>query len=170
MRKPRNIILIIADSLRLDSVYQNENSGLPYAEKHAVQFTGARSSGCWTLPGTGSIFTGLMPHEHGATSQSRKIKKNIGTLAEKLKTTNYNTIQITANIVTTELYGLNRGFNAVETARIIMLALALFIKLIFLSSEGPAETIMAGYPLNLSFRVFMPGLFIIDWPLSKIFL
>lgn len=111
---PRNIIFIVADSLRYDTVYRNNDIRLPYLETNAVQFHQARSGGCWTLPATASMFTGMMPHEHGATAQTRAIRKDVPTLAEQLKQRGYETHQITANIATTEVFGLERGFDRVS--------------------------------------------------------
>ncbi len=113
LQKPRNIIVLVADSLRFDSVY-DAGIGMPYVEQHATQFTEARSAGCWTLPATASLFTGLMPHEHGATAQSRSIHLHIPTLAEKMKAAGYNTYQVTANIATTDIFGLHRGFDEIR--------------------------------------------------------
>lgn len=110
---PRNIIFLIADSLRYDSVY-DQGIGMPYVQKTASSFTEARSAGCWTLPATSSMFTGLVPHEHGATSQSRDIHKDIPTLAEEMKAAGYNTYQVTANVATTHIFGLDRGFDEVR--------------------------------------------------------
>ncbi|MBN1482036.1 sulfatase-like hydrolase/transferase [candidate division KSB1 bacterium] len=112
MKQPNNIILIVVDSLRYDSTFQDGHSGLNYAEKNAISFTQARSSGCWTLPSTASVFTGLMPHQHQTTSQTRCLPKQLPTLAEKLKAVGYQPIQITGNMVTTDLFGLDRGFDA----------------------------------------------------------
>jgi arylsulfatase len=111
MTRPRNIILIVADSLRYDSVYQYGLRRMPYTRTHSAQFHQARSSGCWTLPAHASLFTGLLPHEHGATSQTRQIKDPIPTLAERLKGAGYRTHQVTANVVTTDIFGLDRGFD-----------------------------------------------------------
>ncbi len=113
MHSPQNIILLVADSLRYDSVYANNNINLPYTLQNALQFTQARSSGCWTLPATASLFTGLMPHQHGATSQTRYVSANVPTLAQKLKELGYETYQVTANVATTEIFGLHRGFDQV---------------------------------------------------------
>ncbi len=113
---PQNIILIVMDSLRYDTTFHNGHSGLPYAEAHAIQFSQARSGGCWTLPSTASIFTGLMPHQHQTTSQTRRLPEHIPTLAEKLKAVGYQPIQVTGNIVTTDIFGLDRGFD--ETYKI----------------------------------------------------
>ncbi len=113
MPKPENIILLIADSLRFDSVYQT-GVGMPYVQDNAIEFLEARSAGCWTLPATASIFTGLLPHQHGATSQTRSIHPHVPTLAEQLKEAGYATCQVTANIATTDIFGLHRGFDEVR--------------------------------------------------------
>lgn len=112
MGKPRNIILIVVDSLRYDSVY-DQNLSLPYFEQNGIHFGAARSAACWTLPATTSLFTGIMPHEHGATAQTRGFHKHLPTLAERLKEAGYNTYQSTSNIVTTNIFGLDRGFDEV---------------------------------------------------------
>jgi len=112
--KPQNIILIVADSLRYDSIHSGVNPGLAYTEAHGTKFTEARSAGCWTLPATASLFTGLMPHEHGATSQTRKLSADSVTLAEKLQADGFKTYQVTANVATTEIFGLDRGFDEVH--------------------------------------------------------
>ncbi len=111
--QPKHVLLCIADSLRYDTVYQT-GIGMPYIQNNGIAFTEARSAGCWTLPATSSLFTGLMPHEHGATSQSRAIHKNIPTLAEQMKSAGYKTYQVTANIATTDIFGLHRGFDEVR--------------------------------------------------------
>lgn len=112
MAKPKNIILLVVDSLRYDSMFRG-NAQMPYVQSNATRFNWARSSACWTLPATTCLFTGKLSHEHGATSQTRGFHDHIPTLAEKLKGANYNTYQATANIVTTDIFGLDRGFDQV---------------------------------------------------------
>ncbi len=111
--KPRHIVLIVADSLRFDSVYQNGNPSVPYMEKNGSQFTNASSAACWTLPATASLFTGQLPHHHHATTQTRTLNKNSTTLAEILKSQGYKTYQYTSNVATSEIFGLDRGFDKV---------------------------------------------------------
>ncbi len=111
MAKPKNVIFIVADSLRYDSVYREEGPGVPYLEQNAIQFLNARSSGCWTLPATSSLFTGLLPHEHGATSQSRWLKNEIPSLPEMLKEAGYKPIQVSANMATTDIFNVSKGFD-----------------------------------------------------------
>jgi arylsulfatase A-like enzyme len=114
--KPENIVFVVADSLRYDSVMADtrEHHGIPYIEQHGTGFRQARSAGSWTLPATSSMFTGLLPHEHGATTQTRMIGESLPTLAEKMRDAGYRTVQVTANPVTTHIFGLDRGFDRVE--------------------------------------------------------
>ncbi|OWY25836.1 hypothetical protein C7N43_32040 [Sphingobacteriales bacterium UPWRP_1] len=114
MPQPQNVIIIVADSLRFDSVYAGNNILLPYLAANGLQYTQARSGGCWTLPATASLFTGLMPHQHGATSQTRKIYDNVPTLAEQMTLLGYDSRQVTANVATTDIFGLHRGFAEVH--------------------------------------------------------
>lgn len=114
MQKPRNVVVLVADSLRWDSVHQRGDHRLPYLAGHATAFHQARSGGCWTLPATASIFTGLSPHEHGADSQTRAIRRQVPTLAERMKALGYSTHMVTANVATTEIFGLDRGFDTLD--------------------------------------------------------
>lgn len=111
--RPKHIVLIVADSLRFDSVYKNNGPGVPYMEQHATQFSNASSAACWTLPATASLFTGQLPHDHQATTQTRMLNKNSQTLAEILKEQGYHTYQYTSNVATSEIFGLDRGFDKV---------------------------------------------------------
>lgn len=112
--KPDNVFIIIADSLRFNSVYSNGSPCLPYIENHSIQFIEARSAGCWTLPATASLFTGKLTHEHGATCQTRFLSGKFPTLAETFENNGYKTYQITANVATTEVFGLDRGFDEIH--------------------------------------------------------
>jgi arylsulfatase A-like enzyme len=107
-------VLIVADSLRYDAVHRGGDHRLPYTVAHGVSFHQARSAGCWTLPATAGMFSGLLPHEHGATSQTRGIRPDIPTLAERMKALGYTTCMVSANIVTTDIFGLHRGFDRVD--------------------------------------------------------
>lgn len=87
---------------------------MPYVESNSIQFTQARSSACWTLPATSCMFTGLNVHEHKADTHTRRLNDQIPTLAEEMKLKGYKTIQVTANPVTTHIFGLDRGFDEVH--------------------------------------------------------
>lgn len=55
-----------------------------------------------------------MPHEHKATSQSRGMREDVPTLAERMTSLGYHSYMISANVVTTDIFGLHRGFERVE--------------------------------------------------------
>ena len=112
--KPRHIVLLVADSLRYDAFYDRENARLPFAFSRGLRFHQARAAGCWTLPATAAIFTGLMPHEHRATCQSRGLRQDVPTLAERMQRLGYHPYMVSANVVTTDIFGLNRGFEHME--------------------------------------------------------
>jgi arylsulfatase A-like enzyme len=112
--KPRHVVLLVADSLRYDAFHDRADSHLPFAYTHGLRFHQARAAGCWTLPATAAIFTGLMPHEHRATCQSRGLRQDVPTLAERMKLLGYHPYMISANVVTTDIFGLHRGFERME--------------------------------------------------------
>lgn len=114
LHQPNSIVLLIADSLRWDAVHVGGNHRLPYLSTHGVCFHQARSAGCWTLPATASLFTGLTPHEHRATSQTRGLRPDVPTLAERMKALGYTPHMISANVVTTHIFGLHRGFDTIN--------------------------------------------------------
>lgn len=111
---PRHMIVLVADSLRYDCVARPGAAPLPYLEAHATRFTQARSAGCWTLPSTASMFTGLLPHEHRGTSQTRAIVEDKPTVAALLEQHGWAARQLTNNAATTHIFGLHRGFEHVE--------------------------------------------------------
>ncbi len=117
MNQYKNIVIVVADSLRYDTVWGLNQPNLPFLRQHSMNFHQAYSAGCWTLPATASIFTGFLPHEHQATTRTRKgLSNNRKTLAESLSEQRFETVQITANTVTTNIFGLDRGFQRTEKA------------------------------------------------------
>lgn len=117
MSKYKNIILLIADSLRYDSVFSEagKTGYLPNLYSKSYVYRNAFSTGCWTLPATASIFTGKLPHEHRATTRTRmRLNPKTPTITEVLGKKGYECIQVTANPVTTHIFGLNRGFDRIE--------------------------------------------------------
>ena len=114
VQKPQSVVLLVADSLRWDTVHAGGVHGLPYTTTHGVSFHQARAAGCWTLPATASLFTGLMPHQHGATAQTRSMRHDVPTLAECMHALGYTPHMVSANVVTTHIFGLHRGFENIE--------------------------------------------------------
>ncbi len=116
MKKPEVIVFVIADSLRYDVCYPGIKKLMPYLSSCSTHFHQVRSPACWTLPSHASMFSGLWPHTHGANTQIRKVRKDYPVLAEQLKSKGYYTAMITTNVVVTDIFGVNRGFD--ETHKI----------------------------------------------------
>jgi arylsulfatase A-like enzyme len=62
------------------------------------------------------MFTGKWLHEHGQNTQIRKAGHNYPLLAEILKEKGYYNLMVTSNVVVTDIFGINKGFD--ETIKI----------------------------------------------------
>lgn len=67
MKQPPNIILIIFDTTRMDTIYDNVNELQAFSLlcNHGVLYHNAVSPASWTIPSHASLFTGKYPSEHG---------------------------------------------------------------------------------------------------------
>jgi arylsulfatase A-like enzyme len=111
-----NLLWIVVDTLRADrmSVYGYARPTTPMLEtwaKTGITFDMARSTAPWTLPSHVSMFTGLLPSEHGACIDQAYTGPS-PTLAEHLKAQGYATAGIVANVrMCNAAYGVGRGFD-----------------------------------------------------------
>jgi arylsulfatase A-like enzyme len=108
-----NIVLIVWDTARADhfSSYGYLRNTTPNVDKFAqrgVLFENAISASSWTLPAMASVFTGLLPHQHGAYTDRASEPR---TLAQILGSGGYETAGFNANpFYGIRLWGLGRGF------------------------------------------------------------
>ena len=116
MNSPEVIVFAVSDSLRYDVCYPDIHTSMPYLAEHSTHFHEARSPACWTLPSHVSMFTGRWPHEHKANTQMRKVNHPYPFIAELMKEQGYYTLMITTNIVVTDIFDVNRGFD--ETIKV----------------------------------------------------
>jgi arylsulfatase A-like enzyme len=111
-----NIILIVMDTVRADhlSCYGYKRPTTPFIDSVAgrgVLFEDAIAPSSWTLPALASIFTGLEPHQHGA-SWARAVSQEPWTLAKILRAVGYETAGFSANpFYGLGAWGLSKGFN-----------------------------------------------------------
>ena len=111
-----NLLWIVLDTLRADrmSVYGYPRPTTPQLEawaKAGITFDMARSAAPWTLPSHVTMFTGLLPSEHGACID-RPYSGPSPTLAEHLRAHGYATAGIVANVrMCNSAYGVGRGFD-----------------------------------------------------------
>ena len=117
-KKP-NIVLIVLDTARRDafSIYRSTNPtpGMDEFARAATMFTRAYSTGTYSLPGHASLFSGLLPSEHGAhpvgSGGEQAIDPAAPVIAEELQARGYRTLGFSANpTYLAKWTGLQRGF------------------------------------------------------------
>ncbi len=114
-----NIVLIILDTVRADhlSAYGYPRPTTPNLEqlaRHGALFEDAVAPSSWTLASAASMFTGLLPHQHGA-NWSVPLDAGIRTLAETLESHGYETAGFNANpAYGLAGWGVARGFEVYE--------------------------------------------------------
>ena len=127
-----NLLLIVLDTVRADHLgsYGHERDTTPaldvFARDHATLFEEVRATTSWTLPSHASMFTGLLPAQHGADHPrgrsdantlsiamrpAQRLRPDVPTLAERLQAEGYRTAAIVANgAYLDHRFGLDRGF------------------------------------------------------------
>ncbi|MEQ1895201.1 MAG: sulfatase, partial [Planctomycetota bacterium] len=121
-----NVLVVVLDTVRADhvSLYGYGRETTPelaaWVERrdNAVVFPRAYANGTWTVPSHASLFTGLLPNEHGAhfaldgaVRVGFGIKPSVPTLAELLKESGYATVAGYANHWLRSVTGMGRGFD-----------------------------------------------------------
>ena len=113
-----NVILLVVDSLRACSLGLADGAGprTPFLQRLGAETTNFRrayASECWTLPAHCSMFTGLLPSEHGAHFQTMAYSGPAPTVAEILAEAGYHTEIVTRNsLFDGTIPGITRGFSA----------------------------------------------------------
>ncbi|HTS68823.1 MAG TPA: sulfatase-like hydrolase/transferase [Terriglobia bacterium] len=108
-----NIVLIVMDTTRADHLssygyFRNTTPNIDQLARRGVLFEHAVSASSWTLPSTFSMFTCLLPHQHGSGTD-RSVEAR--TLAEILRARGYETAGFNSNpYCGTIPSGVGRGF------------------------------------------------------------
>jgi len=111
-----NVVLLVIDSLRARSLTALGGNGPPTPfldrlRRETLHFTRAYATDCWTLPSHASMFTGLLPSEHGAHFQHMALRQDVPTVAESLSDRGLQTSLVTRNFVFDgTIPGITRGF------------------------------------------------------------
>lgn len=111
-----NVVLVIVDSLRADFLHGGCADAPPTAffdslRDRSISFRRTYATECWTLPTHASIFTGLMPSEHGAHFQSLACTTREPRLASRLAADGLFTELVTRNsVLDGSIPGLTDGF------------------------------------------------------------
>ena len=109
---PPLVILYLVDTLRADHlpVYGYPRDTAPSLVRFArdsVVFDQAIASSSWTKPSVASIFTSLLPRDHGCLQFYSPFERSHVTLAERLRLAGYETGAVVANPI---LWGKDTGF------------------------------------------------------------
>ncbi|MEM7310108.1 MAG: sulfatase [Planctomycetota bacterium] len=99
---PPSVLWIVWDTVRADrlSLYGYERETTPFLDawaRDALVFDECRSVGSSTVPAHASMFTGLLPSEHGANNKTRHLDERFTTIAELFRDAGYATYLYSAN-------------------------------------------------------------------------
>ncbi|MBN2209256.1 MAG: sulfatase [Candidatus Coatesbacteria bacterium] len=111
-----NLILISIDTVRADHVscYGCDRNTTPNIDALAAEsmlFEQAITPAPWTLPAHASLFTGLMPSEHGVQNFYQRLSDEALTLAEVLRARSFLTLGVASFDYLFPDYGLLQGFD-----------------------------------------------------------
>ncbi len=110
---PPSVVLAVLDTTRADAVsaYGHVAGTTPTCDalaKAGVLYERAYANANWTIPSHATLFTGLLPSQHGVPGRTNKLL-GMPTLAEKLSQAGYETVAFNENPSLTD-QSLRRGF------------------------------------------------------------
>lgn len=117
-RRP-NVLWIVWDTVRADrmSLYGHGRETTPEVDRWAAGarvFDDCLSTAGYTLPSHGAMFTGLLPSEHCANNDYRRLDERYTTLPELLRAAGYRSYLYSANPHISAPGGFDQGFDRVE--------------------------------------------------------
>lgn len=108
-----NILLISVDTLRWDMSMGGQIQSLPHLEslqQDSWNFRGLVSTSGWTLPAHASLFSGLLPVEHGAVRSLSRIRSEVPLFPQYLQRMGYQTAAFTDGVLVGKSRGFARGY------------------------------------------------------------
>lgn len=110
VEEPRNVLLVVIDSLRADHVggFGHERDTTPSLDTlNAATFSNGKAPSPWTFPSVPSMISGRYPHEHGGTFDTdprnlsseqfpRRPASDVLMLPKLLESAGYDTAMVTA--------------------------------------------------------------------------
>jgi arylsulfatase A-like enzyme len=111
-----NIVVYLIDALRADRVGcygygRNTTPRIDEFASSALLFSGAQAQTSWTRTAVASIFTGLLPQQHGAIDKKDALPEAATTVAELLSGAGYESAAVVANGNISQIYGFSQGFS-----------------------------------------------------------
>ena len=114
--RPRNVLLIVVDSLRFDHLgaYGAAPSFTPALDALAeggVVFERAYSTAPWTVPSVCSLLSGLHPTAHGVNRPGRAVPRELELLPQRLRSHGFRTAGVVSHKLLSDRYRFERGFD-----------------------------------------------------------
>ncbi len=111
----QNVIIISIDTLRADRLgcYGYERPTSPFLDCFAASgtlFENAVAQAPWTLPSHTTMLTGKFPHRNGVVDESKKLSRNVPTLAAMLSDRGFITGAFVNSHWISAAQGLDQGF------------------------------------------------------------
>jgi arylsulfatase A-like enzyme len=119
VRRPRAVILFLADALRRDHLdaYGYERSTAPVLKRIAdegVLFADNIAQGSWTKVSVPSMLTSLYPTTHGITDMPDRLPSSVTTMAEAFRAAGYATWQTSSVPFSGKLSNLHQGVDVLH--------------------------------------------------------
>ena len=117
-----SFLLFVLDTVRHDDVSAyspgfDTTPNLDGLAREGLLYTRSFSQAPWTLPSHVSMFTGLLPSQHGVGWHSFQTPDSLETLAERLAAAGYQTLGVTENPFISRAFKLDQGFEEYFFAR-----------------------------------------------------
>lgn len=105
---PRNVVLIILDSVRKDQFNQHAQRIQELAD---VSFSECRAPSCWSVPSHASFLTGKLPSDHGIHTHNLSFASlsQSNTLCGSLS--DHTTLSVSANVYASSTFGFDQLFD-----------------------------------------------------------
>ena len=115
--QPPSILLFVMDTTRADAVsaYGRIAGTTPTVDRLAeagLRYTRAYAQASWTVPSHATLFTGLLPSQHGVTYETDlRLPDAHLTLAERLREAGYETAGLSENVFVSRQFNFAQGFD-----------------------------------------------------------
>jgi arylsulfatase A-like enzyme len=106
-----NVLMVIIDAARRDyfgcyGFPLNVTAHIDTLARRGILFENVISTAPWTVPSHGSIFTGLYPHQHGATWSTLRLNKGTLTIFDIFAEGGYEAVAVSANSLILSPYNM----------------------------------------------------------------
>lgn len=115
-RRP-NVVFVVMDTARVaNATDPRVMPNLNAIAEAGTTFSNAFATAPWTLPSHASMFTGQYTADHGADADTKSFEPTVPTLAERLRSSGYETVAISNNTWVSPEFGFDDGFEAFRVA------------------------------------------------------